>query len=77
MVSSSRYLVKQGELNKLVTEGTSRIPFGRKFKEHIYLFLFNDILLITKKRGSVDFFFFSLQSFSVHACHCVEMNNDK
>ena len=54
MVSSSRYLVKQGELNKLVTEGTSRIPFGRKSKEHIYLFLFNDILLVTKKRGSVD-----------------------
>ncbi|KAL8597681.1 hypothetical protein ACOMHN_012648 [Nucella lapillus] len=52
LVSSSRYLIKQGELNKIVTEGTSRIPFGRKSKEHAYLFLFNDILLITKKRGN-------------------------
>lgn len=56
LVSSSRYLVKQGELNKIVTEGTSRIPFGKalgKSKEHVYLYLFNDILLITKKRGTV------------------------
>ncbi|XP_076451935.1 uncharacterized protein LOC143287661 isoform X2 [Babylonia areolata] len=53
LVSSSRYLVKQGELNKIVTEGTSRIPFGRRSKEHVYLYLFNDILLITKKRGNV------------------------
>ncbi|XP_070207238.1 uncharacterized protein [Littorina saxatilis] len=53
LVSSSRYLVKQGELNRIVTEGTSRIPFGRKSKEHVYLYLFSDILLITKKRGNV------------------------
>ncbi|KAK7473326.1 hypothetical protein BaRGS_00035458 [Batillaria attramentaria] len=56
LVSSSRYLVKQGELNKIVTEGTSRIPFGKalgKSKEHVYIFVFSDILLITKKRGNV------------------------
>lgn len=53
LVSSSRFLVKQGELNKIATEGTSRIPFGRKSKEHVYLYLFNDILLVTKKKGNV------------------------
>ena len=63
MVSSSRFLVKQGELNKMITEGTSRIPFGRKSKEHVYLFLFNDILLVTKKRKSGDLFCTLLFSF--------------
>ncbi|XP_025083805.1 uncharacterized protein LOC112557890 isoform X3 [Pomacea canaliculata] len=57
LVSSSRYLVKQGELTRVVTEGTSRIPFGKGWrgpgKEHVFLFLCSDILLITKKRGNV------------------------
>ncbi|XP_041378326.1 serine-rich adhesin for platelets-like isoform X2 [Gigantopelta aegis] len=57
LVSASRYLVKQGELTRIVSDTGSRIPFGKAFrgstKHNIWLFLFNDILLIAKKKGTM------------------------
>ena len=57
LVSASRYLVKQGELTRVVSDTASRIPFGKAFrgpaKHTIWLFLFNDILLVAKKKGWV------------------------
>uniref|UniRef100_A0A2C9L2K1 Rho guanine nucleotide exchange factor 26 n=1 Tax=Biomphalaria glabrata TaxID=6526 RepID=A0A2C9L2K1_BIOGL len=55
LVSSSRFLVKQGEMTLIKSDGTSRKPLSKLLgpqKEHVYLFLFNDILLVTKKKGN-------------------------
>ncbi|XP_071147231.1 uncharacterized protein [Mytilus edulis] len=53
LISASRYLVKQGELTRLVTETSSRLPFGKgkPSKQSIYLYLFSDLLLVSKKKG--------------------------
>ena len=55
LISSSRYLVKQGELTRILSDSGSRLPFGKAKagKQATYVFLFNDILLITKKKGLV------------------------
>ena len=52
LISSSRYLVKQGELTRIMSDSGSRLPFGKAKagKQATYVFLFNDILLITKKK---------------------------
>ncbi|XP_041118816.1 uncharacterized protein LOC121322681 isoform X2 [Polyodon spathula] len=48
LVSSSRWLVKQGDL----TERTDKENiFGQKKSSPVYLFLFNDLLLITARKG--------------------------
>jgi neuronal guanine nucleotide exchange factor len=53
LISASRFLVKQGELTRIVSDSSSRLPFGKaKATKHpLYVFLFNDILLLTKKKG--------------------------
>ncbi|CAG5129053.1 unnamed protein product [Candidula unifasciata] len=56
LISASRFLVKQGELSQIKAEGAGRKPLSKllgSHKEHVYLFLFNDILLVTKKKGTV------------------------
>ncbi|XP_046547057.1 LOW QUALITY PROTEIN: ephexin-1-like [Haliotis rubra] len=56
LISSSRYIVKQAELTRISTDASSRIPFGKAFrgpsKQNMYLFLFNDMVMITKKKGN-------------------------
>ncbi|KAK3758909.1 hypothetical protein RRG08_033169 [Elysia crispata] len=55
LVSASRFLVKQGELNMIKADGTNRKPLSKllgSHKEHLYLYLFNDVLMVTKKKGS-------------------------
>ncbi|BFZ23248.1 hypothetical protein BsWGS_26286 [Bradybaena similaris] len=55
LISASRFLVKQGELSQIKAEGTGRKPLSKllgSHKEHIYLFLFNDILLVAKRKGT-------------------------
>ncbi|KAH9490000.1 hypothetical protein Btru_036227 [Bulinus truncatus] len=55
LVSSSRYLVKQGEMTLIKGDGGTRKPLSKLLgpqKEHVYLFLFNDILLVAKKKGT-------------------------
>ncbi|XP_052821353.1 rho guanine nucleotide exchange factor 5-like isoform X2 [Mya arenaria] len=53
LISSSRFLVKQGEVIKIINKAAIGLPFGKakSQKEKINLYLFNDILLITKKKG--------------------------
>ncbi|XP_059160433.1 serine-rich adhesin for platelets-like isoform X2 [Physella acuta] len=56
LVSSSRFLVKQGEMTLIKSDATTRKPLSKllgSHKEHIYLFLFNDLLLVTKKKGVI------------------------
>uniref|UniRef100_H3BID8 Rho guanine nucleotide exchange factor 16 n=2 Tax=Latimeria chalumnae TaxID=7897 RepID=H3BID8_LATCH len=50
LVSSSRWLLRRGELSSEET-GLFRIGFG---KQH-YLFLFNDVLIITKKKNEESY----------------------
>lgn len=53
LISSSRYLVKQGEVTRILSEAGKGI-FGKNKpgKTSIHLHLFNDILLLSKKKGS-------------------------
>lgn len=48
-----RTLVRRGELTHLIWRGDdAKLTFGRKFtKNHIYCFLFTDMLVLTKKKG--------------------------
>ncbi|ESO99388.1 hypothetical protein LOTGIDRAFT_113594 [Lottia gigantea] len=50
--SASRYLVKKGDLVRVINDG-SRMPFGKKSgtKHNVTLYLFNDIMILTKKKG--------------------------
>ncbi|NWY73959.1 ARHGQ factor, partial [Erithacus rubecula] len=48
LVSSSRWLVKRGELTAYVED--SGLFSKRTSKQQVYLFLFNDVLIITKKK---------------------------
>lgn len=53
LISASRYLVKKGEVTEIVSDSNTKNIFKRSkpTKNPLYLFLFNDILLVTKKRG--------------------------
>lgn len=58
LISSSRWLVKRGELVKVTFDLHSKRTFGRTArysKTPLHLFLFTDLLLITKKKGE-DYF---------------------
>ncbi|NXA48946.1 ARHGQ factor, partial [Nothocercus julius] len=48
LVSSSRWLVKRGELTAYVED--TGLFSKRTSKQQVYLFLFNDVLIITKKK---------------------------
>ncbi|XP_055996098.1 serine-rich adhesin for platelets-like isoform X4 [Ostrea edulis] len=54
LISASRFLVKQGELTRIVTDSTSRIPFGKRAssKQPIYIYLFNDLLIVSKRKNN-------------------------
>lgn len=47
-----RWLVRSGEMTQLVWKADElKLTFGKKFhKLPLYVFLFNDLLLITKKK---------------------------
>lgn len=48
LVSSSRWLVKRGELTAYVED---TVLFSRRMsRQQVYFFLFNDVLIITKKK---------------------------
>ncbi|GAA6075290.1 rho guanine nucleotide exchange factor 26, partial [Tachysurus ichikawai] len=48
LVSSSRWMVKRGELTAYVEESGI---FSRKTARHqVYFFLFNDVLIVTRKK---------------------------
>ncbi|NWR89148.1 ARHGQ factor, partial [Furnarius figulus] len=48
LVSSSRWLVKRGELTTYVED--TGLFSKRTSKQQVYFFLFNDVLIITKKK---------------------------
>ncbi|NXQ43743.1 ARHGQ factor, partial [Catharus fuscescens] len=48
LVSSSRWLVKRGELTAFVED--TGLFSKRTSKQQLYFFLFNDVLIITKKK---------------------------
>ncbi|NXF77081.1 ARHGQ factor, partial [Sclerurus mexicanus] len=48
LVSSSRWLVKRGELTMYVED--TGLFSKRTSKQQVYFFLFNDVLIITKKK---------------------------
>ncbi|CAH1774133.1 unnamed protein product [Owenia fusiformis] len=53
LISTSRYLVKQGPLQRIVNNSSSIPVFGKKgpSKQQLFLFVFNDIIVITKKKS--------------------------
>ncbi|XP_048362522.1 rho guanine nucleotide exchange factor 26 [Sphaerodactylus townsendi] len=53
LVSSSRWLVKRGELTAYVED--TGIFSKRTSKQQVYFFLFNDVLIITKKKSEESY----------------------
>ncbi|XP_062970041.1 rho guanine nucleotide exchange factor 26 [Cynocephalus volans] len=53
LVSSSRWLVKRGELTAYVED---TVLFSRRMsKQQVYFFLFNDVLIVTKKKSEESY----------------------
>ncbi|KAM9299195.1 rho guanine nucleotide exchange factor 16 [Gastrophryne carolinensis] len=52
LISASRWLLKRGELALVEESGIFRKGFGRPY---CYLFLFNDVLIITKKKSEESY----------------------
>ncbi|XP_073417802.1 rho guanine nucleotide exchange factor 16 isoform X2 [Dendrobates tinctorius] len=52
LISASRWLLKRGELGLVEEGGIFRKGFGRNF---CYLFLFNDVLIMTKKKSEESY----------------------
>ncbi|XP_030650161.1 rho guanine nucleotide exchange factor 26 isoform X2 [Chanos chanos] len=53
LVSSSRWMVKRGELTSFVEE--SGIFSKRTLRQQVYFFLFNDVLIITRKKSEESY----------------------
>lgn len=53
LVSSSRWMVKRGELTALVEENT--IFMKRTSRQQVYFFLFNDVLIVTRKKSEESY----------------------
>ena len=53
LISASRWLVKRGEATRLTwKESGEKLTFGRRVhKQNLALFLFTDMLVVTKKKG--------------------------
>lgn len=48
LVSSSRWMVKRGELTAYVED--SGIFLKRTSRQHVYFLLFNDVFIVTRKK---------------------------
>uniref|UniRef100_A0A8C9S855 Rho guanine nucleotide exchange factor 26 n=1 Tax=Scleropages formosus TaxID=113540 RepID=A0A8C9S855_SCLFO len=53
LVSSSRWLVKRGELTAFVEE--NNLFMKRTLRQQVYLFLFNDVLIVTRKKSEENY----------------------
>ncbi|XP_072583300.1 rho guanine nucleotide exchange factor 26 isoform X2 [Vulpes vulpes] len=76
LVSSSRWLVKRGELTAYVED---TVLFSRRTsKQQVYFFLFNDVLIITKKKSEESY---NVNDYSlrdqllVESCDSEELNS--
>lgn len=56
VISHSRWLLKKGEVQQMSGPKSTRTMRSRKLYHPIYLFLFNNLLLITKRNSSGDKF---------------------
>ncbi|KAM3719213.1 Ephexin-1 [Dirofilaria immitis] len=50
LVSSGRYLVKRGSLTCLNEKRAKKLLHGRQQSQNIYIFLFSDLIMLTKKK---------------------------
>ncbi|XP_014668301.1 PREDICTED: uncharacterized protein LOC106809650 [Priapulus caudatus] len=57
LVSSSRWLVKKGDVTRIIPAAAAKLTFGmrRQLTQTITLFLFNDVLLVAKKKGEGNY----------------------
>ncbi|XP_022245411.1 ephexin-1-like isoform X1 [Limulus polyphemus] len=58
LISSSRWLVKKGEVTRLLFEDSPKYTFGRATRCNrtpVYLFLFSDLLIVTKRRSEESY----------------------
>ncbi|XP_021514065.1 rho guanine nucleotide exchange factor 26 isoform X2 [Meriones unguiculatus] len=76
LVSSSRWLVKRGELTAYVQD---TVLFSKRMsKQQVYFFLFNDVLIITKKKSDESY---NVNDYSlrdqllVESCDSEELNS--
>ncbi|XP_053729757.1 ephexin-1 [Synchiropus splendidus] len=56
IISHSRWLLKKGEVQLMSGPKTTRTMRSRKLYQPVYLFLFNNLLLVTKRSSSGDKF---------------------
>ncbi|CAL1571102.1 unnamed protein product [Knipowitschia caucasica] len=56
IISHSRWLLKKGEVQLMSGPKSTRTTKGKKLYQPVYLFLFNNLLLITKRSSSGDKF---------------------
>ncbi|CAL8360228.1 unnamed protein product [Merluccius merluccius] len=56
IISHSRWLLKKGEVQQMAGPKSTRTIRSRKLYQPVYLFLFNNLLLITKRNSSGDKF---------------------
>ncbi|KAK9521447.1 hypothetical protein VZT92_021252 [Zoarces viviparus] len=56
IISHSRWLLKKGEVQQMAGPKSTRTMRSRKLYQPVYLFLFNNLLLITKRSSSGDKF---------------------
>uniref|UniRef100_A0A8D3AQZ6 Neuronal guanine nucleotide exchange factor n=1 Tax=Scophthalmus maximus TaxID=52904 RepID=A0A8D3AQZ6_SCOMX len=56
IISHSRWLLKKGELQLMAGPKSTRTMRSRKLYQPVYLFLFNNLLLVTKRSSSGDKF---------------------
>ncbi|XP_056467188.1 ephexin-1-like isoform X1 [Gadus chalcogrammus] len=56
IISHSRWLLKKGEVQQMSGPKSTRTIRSRKLYQPVYLFLFNNLLLITKRNSSGDKF---------------------
>lgn len=51
IITGQRFLVKSGQVTQLVNREENKLTFGKKFsKVNLTLFLFTDLLVVTKKK---------------------------
>ncbi|GLD75034.1 rho guanine nucleotide exchange factor 26-like protein, partial [Lates japonicus] len=53
LVSSSRWMVKRGELTAFVED--NGIFLKRTSRQQVYFFLFNDVLIVTRKKSEESY----------------------
>uniref|UniRef100_A0A674MHZ0 Neuronal guanine nucleotide exchange factor n=2 Tax=Takifugu rubripes TaxID=31033 RepID=A0A674MHZ0_TAKRU len=56
IISHSRWLLKKGEVQQMSGPNSTRTMRSRKLYQPLYLFLFNNLLLVTKRSSSGDKF---------------------